>query len=245
MDSKDRFSGLGEDYDRFRPGYSGLFLDFLRARYSLGRGMCVADVGAGTGILTGQLLESGCEVFAVEPSRDMREVARRKLADGEACHVVEGSAERTTLGDGSVDLVLVAQAFHWFDGEAFKGEFRRISRTGKAVLLWNVKKSSQPYLADLERVNRAFCKDFKGFNGGFSLDSIEAFFDGEFGRQDFAHDLSLDREAFVKGILTASYTPREVDEGYEAYVGEVEAVFDRFSRGGRLLIENDTEAFFN
>lgn len=110
-----RFDGKGEIYARFRPTYPKAMLDYLYTKGGMRAGSVIADVGAGTGILTRLLLERGCTVFAVEPNADMRRKAEETLRSFAACHFTCGNAEQTLLPDHSVHFVTAAQAFHWFD----------------------------------------------------------------------------------------------------------------------------------
>lgn len=84
--------------------------------------MIVADIGSGTGILSRQLLVRGLHVIGVEPNNDMRNVAEQSLNIHSRFISINATAENTTLKENSVDLVTVAQAFHWFDKKAFKIE---------------------------------------------------------------------------------------------------------------------------
>lgn len=129
------FTHLAKEYTH-RPGYS---LTVLRAILS-GRGLPeapkVADVGAGTGKLTENLLELNLDVTAVEPNSAMREEGR--LAFGSRCEWREGSGERTGLPDSTLDWVLMGSSFHWTDPAASLPEFHRILRPkGAFTAIWN------------------------------------------------------------------------------------------------------------
>ncbi len=75
----------------------------------------MADIGSGTGIFSHQLLERDLTVFGVEPNDDMRMMAEQSLNLYSRFKSIKATAENTTLKENSVDLVTVAQAFHWFD----------------------------------------------------------------------------------------------------------------------------------
>jgi SAM-dependent methyltransferase len=101
----------------------------------------VVDVGAGTGKLTRALVPSGAAVIAVEPVAAMRAVLARALPTVRA---LAGTAEALPLEDGTVDAVVVAQAFHWFDGSRALSQFHRVLRAGGRLgLIWNVRDRQQ------------------------------------------------------------------------------------------------------
>jgi len=89
--STERFSDRVEQYDRYRPRYPNALLDFLVRK--IPPPAAVADIGSGTGILSGQLLQFGYQVMAVEPNKPMREAAERRLSEHQAFHSVDGTAE--------------------------------------------------------------------------------------------------------------------------------------------------------
>jgi len=125
MDNTQRFTDRVDTYVKFRPSYPKEAIDYLYETVGLGAGGEIADVGAGTGKFTRLLLERGSVVYAVEPNDAMREAAKEALGDTPGFHAVPGTAEATQLPDGSVDTIVCAQAFHWFDREKAKQEFKR------------------------------------------------------------------------------------------------------------------------
>ena len=109
----------------------------------LGAGAAVLDLAAGTGKLTRPLAAAGLDVTAVEPVAEMRAVLPPPVP------ALDGTAEAIPLGDATVDAVTVAQAFHWFDGEAALPEIARVLRPdGLLALFWNRR-------VDEDDVNRA------------------------------------------------------------------------------------------
>jgi SAM-dependent methyltransferase len=110
----------------------------------------VLDLAAGTGRLTARLLELGLDVIAVEPLAEMRVHVPAPAA------ALDGNAEDLPLDDGSVDAVLVGQAFHWFDVPRAMAEIRRVLRVGGTVgLLWNMLDDGDPWIDELCRVVEA------------------------------------------------------------------------------------------
>ncbi len=107
----------------------------LREECGLTGASVVADVGSGTGILSRLFLKNGNRVFGVEPNREMREAGERLLGGYASFTSVPGTAEATTLRNGSVDLVTAGQAFHWFQAEETRREFARVLRPGGWAVL--------------------------------------------------------------------------------------------------------------
>lgn len=125
------FGRFAEEYDRWRPTYPVDAVDWLVPAGAA----VVADVGAGTGKLTGRLLEHGLAVHAVEADPEMLATLRRRHPDAVG-H--QGTAEALPLPDDSVDAVLVADAWHWFARDEAIAEVQRVLRPGGRLgLVWN------------------------------------------------------------------------------------------------------------
>ncbi len=129
-----RFANRAEDYKKFRPTYPAAAIDAVIEGLAEARTLTAADIGAGTGISSRLLADRGVRVIAIEPNAAMREAAEpHPLVQWR-----EGTAERTGLGDHAVDLVVCAQAFHWFEPVAAVREFGRVlKRGGRLALMWN------------------------------------------------------------------------------------------------------------
>jgi SAM-dependent methyltransferase len=139
------FASAADVYERARPSYPAESVAWLAERVGLRRGTVVADVGAGTGKLTRLLAATGARVIAVEPVAEMR----AKLGDG--VEALDGTAEELPLEDGAVDVVSVAQAFHWFDHERALPELHRVLRPGgHLVLVWNMRDLANPVQRGVE-----------------------------------------------------------------------------------------------
>jgi ubiquinone/menaquinone biosynthesis C-methylase UbiE len=149
------FDGLAATYDRYRPGYPEAIFDaiFVDIPASSLSGCTVVDIGCGTGISTRALARRVGTVIGIDPGKDMLEKARHVCAGLPNVRFVLAAAEATTLGDASVDVVVAAQAFHWFDHPAALKEFHRILRPGgRCALLWNVRTSDGGFTDDYDRI---------------------------------------------------------------------------------------------
>ena len=151
--SRDRSLSFGPQaaaYERGRPSYPPEAIDWMLAT-GAGRPVCdVLDLGAGTGKLTTRLVERGLSVVAVDPIAEMLDVLRSTLPDTPA---LLGTAEQIPLPDDSVDAVLVAQAWHWFDPERASAEVARVMRPGGRLgLVWNTRDERLGWIREFGRI---------------------------------------------------------------------------------------------
>jgi SAM-dependent methyltransferase len=122
-----QFAAVADAYERGRPEYAPGVVGALVAELRLAAGALVLDLGAGTGKLTRPLLAAGLDVVAVEPQAPLRDRLAAMIGSD---RVREGFAEAIPLPGGSVDVVTVADAFHWFDPSKALDEIRRVLKPG-------------------------------------------------------------------------------------------------------------------
>ena len=240
-----RFSDRVNDYARARPGYPEALFDALAAVAGLGGGSAVADVGSGTGISTEPFLRRGCVVYAVEPNAGMRRAAEERFAGRPGFVSVDGVAEATTLPEGSVDLVTVAQAFHWFDRARARGEFARILRPGGVVgLFWNWRSSGAPFVDAYEAILERFGTDFREVRETYAArraGGVAEFYGGPFETRTFPHTQALDLDGLRALFLSSSFTPPAGHPDREPMLRAIERAFAEHARAGRVEIAYDAE----
>lgn len=242
-----RFSDRVENYVRFRPGYPAAVLEVLRAETGLAPGLAVADVGSGTGISAKLFLDAGHPVHAVEPNAGMRAAAEAMLGGDPRFRSVAGSAEATTLPDGSVDYVVAAQAFHWFDPAAVAPEWRRILRPGGwIVLLWNTRQTdSTPFLRAYEALLREHGTDYTTVNHENVTDEALRIALGErYVRRVVPSGQVFDFDGLKGRLLSSSYAPNVDHPGHAPMVDALRRIFDEHQQDGRVRFEYDTEIYF-
>ena len=167
MKTTENFTDKADIYAKYRPSYPNKYIDYLLSVNELNENQIVADIGSGTGIFSRQLLESGLHVIGVEPNDDMRKIAEQSLNQFPRFQSIKATAEHTTLKENSVDLITVAQAFHWFDKEAFKIECQRIlKQKANVALVWNSRDVTSPLIKENAEICQKTCPTFKGFSGG-------------------------------------------------------------------------------
>jgi SAM-dependent methyltransferase len=246
-DTVKRFSDRVENYVKYRPGYPAQVLDVFRAEMDLDENSVVADIGSGTGISARLFLENGNPVYGVEPNAEMRRAAEDLLRDFPKFVSVDGTAENTTLETASVDFVTAAQAFHWFDPERTRAEFRRILRPGGFVaLMWNERLlDANDFLREYENFIIRYGRDYQQVrHDNIDVEKLNNFFRSDFSQRSFPNVQRLDFEGLRGRMLSSSYMPTESDERFERMILELKSLFDKYAENGKIEILYDTNIFY-
>ena len=243
MNTKTVYSSKAEKYARYRWDYAPPAIQAIYDMAHITRASSVADIGAGTGILTRHFAGRAGLVWAIEPNAEMRRLAEKALRPDAACVIVDGSAEATTLADHSVDLIAVAQAIHWFDPEPTRAEFLRILKPGGwLAVLRNYGTDDELGRAadgllipengvDFSRISRP--PDKKPVDFYYGHDAFQ--------RRTFPFSSRQNWEEFIGSLLTASYMPDEDHSLYRNLENAARRVFDEFSADGWLEVRGETE----
>lgn len=188
-------------YDRVRPRYHP---DAIR--WALGDASEVVDLGAGTGILSRQLIELGYGCQPVEPDEQMRaqcDASLRSAFGAAARTALAGSAEDIPLPDGSADAVIAGQAYHWFEPATAHPEIARVLRPGGVFApVWNIRDESVPWVAELTRVLRS--QDGSGIHAGWRGVSLDDYFTGT-EQKTFSHAVRHTPDSLLDLLRSRSY----------------------------------------
>jgi SAM-dependent methyltransferase len=246
---KERFSDRVADYVRYRPSYPVEVVRTLERELGIvPRKTRVVDIGSGTGISAQLFLNEGYDVIGVEPNAAMRAAGETLLASWPRFRSIEGSAEATTLPDGCADLVVAAQAFHWFDKSLARAEMLRIlDRSGAVVLLWNDRKvEATPFLQGYDEALRKYSIDYTQVtHQNLSEADIAAFFGpGGCKARSFDQFQEFEWEGLLGRALSSSYVPLPGRPGHDELVAALRALFERHSEGGKVRFDYDTKLYF-
>ncbi len=238
-----RFSDRARDYERYRPDYPAPAIDAVLAGCGDPGRLVVADVGAGTGIASRLIAERGARVIAVEPNAEMRAAAwphaRTEWRDG--------TAEATGLEDESVDLLLCAQAFHWFRADQALAEFRRVLRPGgRLTLMWNNRdrrdELTRSYIAAIHAVNGEHPAERRSLDPSVVSDA------GLFTEprlETFDHSQALHLAGLIGRATSASYVPRE-GAAFERLSELLTELYERHRDArGRVTMRYVTQVFLS
>jgi len=243
----ERFSNRVKNYVKYRPDYPKAIIGFLESEIDLRRTSKIADIGSGTGISSKLFLENGNVVYGIEPNKKMREAAEQFLSTFDRFQSVNSTAENMTLPDKSVDFVIAAQAFHWFDNNQAKCEFRRVLRNnGYVVLIWNERQlDSSEILRDYERLLIKFGTDYQTIrHDQFTKERLEKSFDCEFRFTTLRNSQTLDWQGFKGRLLSSSYAPSKADGHFEEMMKTAKSLFARHEEKGKIDILYDTNVFY-
>ena len=155
--SAEYFSTESSDYAKYRPRYPEEWFDWLAAQCA--KRSLAWDCACGSGQATEELARRFEKIIATDASAAQLRNApllpnvEWRLASGEASGLVSGS----------VDLVTVAQALHWFDLGRFWQECRRVSKPEGILAVWGYGIASLSHPSD----NRIFQDFYHGVVGDF------------------------------------------------------------------------------
>ncbi len=241
-----RFSNRVDDYVKHRPSYPPEVFRTLQAHCGLGANSMVADIGSGTGIFAALLIECGCHVYAIEPNNEMRGAAERNLTSSTRFHSIAGTAEETGLDSESIDVITVAQAFHWFRQNESKREFRRIlKRNGWTVLLWNRRKADVPFQRAYADLLTKHAPEYRSSNHMNVGENVIRDFLGRstVERFTFENRQHFDLEGLKGRMRSSSYTPTPERPEYIPLMSELEDVFYTHAVAGKVAFDYETRLY--
>ncbi len=243
----ERFSNRVENYVKYRPDYPAEILQLFAAEMNLRKESVIADIGAGTGISARLFLENGNPVFGVEPNRAMREAAENFTQSFPNFKSVDGTAENTSLEEKSIDFIVAAQAFHWFNQTDARKEFKRILKDeGFVVLIWNERQlDTTAFLKDYENLLVEFGTDYETVrHENITKEKLQDFFQTDFQQAVFQNRQTVNYDGLRGRMLSASYIPSEENPRYGAMLKKLESLFAEHAESGRIDILYDTKIFY-
>lgn len=246
-DPTTRFSDRVTDYIKYRPGYPVTLYEFAHNNLGVNSGTIIADIGCGTGIFAEGFLKSGNTVIGVEPNDDMRAGAESQLIAYPTFRALKGTAAETGLDDASVDLIVCAQAFHWFCNANTVEEFRRILKpNGSVGLIWNERELEKDrFHIEYEEFLRRFATDYdKVRHDSISKEHIEELFGTDFGFESFENMQVFDLNGLMGRAVSSSYMPGRESAEFPAMLENLKALFAVHEEFGKISVSYKTKFYF-
>jgi ubiquinone/menaquinone biosynthesis C-methylase UbiE len=236
----DVFTCKAACYAKYRWDYALQAIQAILTVTGISEQSVVADIGAGTGILTKHFIGKVKRILVIEPNPDMRRIATDTLSGYPSCHIINGRAEATTLADDSVDLITAAHALGWFEPQPTRTEFLRILKPGGwfAALVNRgtddkLRKALEPIFPPETDTTRLMKR--RGTPMSFYYGHVD------FYRWIYAFTTRHTWETFIGALSTASYAPHEKSALYADFQRAARRVFDRFSSNDILTTSAVTE----
>ena len=242
-DTTHAFDGKAEAYARHRLDYSPVAVEAITAIAGLGMASVIADLGAGTGMLTRHFVERvGC-AFAIEPNNDMRALALASLGQHASVRMMEGTAQETGLPDHSVDAVLAGRAIQWFDPAPAQAEMRRILRPGGWLVVVRTPVTDAYSSAALERLRdeRISRHDRNARHHWPQADVDDYFGGGNYIRLSYPCAAQETWPEFLGRLHSLSFSPQPGDAKYAGFERAAREIFDGGAVGGLLRVQYATE----
>lgn len=214
------FGAVADAYDRGRPTYPRAAAAWLTADAPLS----VLELGAGTGKLTEQLVALGHDVHATDPDAAMLARLEERLP---GIRTSVAPAEEIPAGDRSYDVVVSAQAFHWFDLDTALPEIARVLRAGGLLsLVWNQRDERVPWV---RRLGALIGTQDQLREPAAALDTSRLFDEVE--EAEFRFRQTIDRVSIRDLVLSRSNVATLPAADREAKLAEVVAFYDDYGRG--------------
>ncbi len=246
-DTIERFSNRVENYVKYRPNYPAEILDFFGDRMNLKKESVIADIGSGTGISAKLFLQNSNAVFGIEPNKEMRRAAEKFLEDFPNFVSLNGTAENTTLPENSIDFIIAAQAFHWFNPTETRNEFKRILKeNGFIALIWNERQlESNSFLREYEQFLIEFGTDYqKVRHDSVTKDILQTLFQTDFCEVIFQNAQSLDFDGLRGRMLSASYMPTKESLFFDKMMIKLKSLFAQHAENGKIEVLYDTKVYY-
>ncbi len=236
------FDQKTKEYAIGRPTYPKEILNMIRD-IGIKKDSLIADIGAGTGLLTNMLGELDCRIIAIEPNEEMLHECRQYCSSRENIECVHASAENTTLINNSIDIITIAQAFHWFDKQQCKQEFKRIlKKDGYVMVVWNDLQKDSELANEYTNILHQYKVKTTAAIADFDPDEEKLTFFGQNFKKVFYdnwHSMTIDE--FIGGALSLSYTPSKLDYKYADFIKVLRNLFSKYQVDNKILFHYKTE----
>lgn len=239
------YSTKAEIYAKYRWDYAPEAIDKIIRATQLSAQSCIADIGAGTGILTRHFAGRVKRVYAIEPNAEMRQFLKDQLGSTPTVLVQDSCAEATGLDSQSIDVITVAQAIHWFNPEPARDEMQRILKNnGWLVLLRNY--GTDEISASTGRLMTAeYGANFSALEKPKEKPVQFYYGTGSFQRLIYPFQFKQNWAEFFGALISASFMPDENHPLFRKLKIAAQEIFTQFSDDGRLngtvTIHGETE----
>ncbi|RII35494.1 class I SAM-dependent methyltransferase [Clostridium chromiireducens] len=239
---ENEFYNKAKEYAIGRPTYPEEILNIIK-ELGMGEQLTIADIGAGTGLLTHMLCRLGCRVLAVEPNFEMLNECRKYCSTNTNIEYINAPAEKTQLKEHSIEIITIAQAFHWFDKQLCKAEFKRILKeNGYVITIWNDMQEESDFTKEYMNIIHKYEIRTTAGNSHFNPDKEKSnFFGQDYIKIYYDNWQTATEEMVICKALSLSYTPSKSDGDYDKFVQELNKLFSKYQQNGKVTFHYKTE----
>lgn len=243
MDNTQRFTTKADVYAAHRWDYALQAIEALITLTGIGAHAAVADIGAGTGMVTRHFVEHSIRTYAVEPNAAMRRFAEATLGHFPSFTSIAAVSDATGLPAASIDLITVGRALHWLPVASTRREFQRILKPGGWFATMGVSCTDVALTEASEELRSA--------ENGWELTDSKArrpaVAISEYTGANPLHEIHVAGVVtetwpqFLGRMLSFSSAPDQGGEFYARYVEAAAVVFNRFAVADLLTITVSTD----
>ncbi|MCP4162671.1 MAG: class I SAM-dependent methyltransferase [Deltaproteobacteria bacterium] len=226
------FNKKAELYHKYRWDYSPEAINYITQKGQINRNSAIADIGAGTGILTKHFIDKTDNIFAVEPDRNMLSILETNLPGVKS--IERFAHDLPEIDKNSVDILLASHAIHWFNFEKTIMEFNRIGKENCLLFtLCNKNITKGDYTPKTENlINKYKNQQIQDKHDNdnklsyFRKDTIsECYF-------DFNSEITL--EQYTGSLSSIAFMPSPEDSIYERFTYDAGKTFNKLSKNGKI-----------
>ncbi|OPA75348.1 hypothetical protein BVG16_22420 [Paenibacillus selenitireducens] len=228
-------------YAKYRLPYSVEASTFVIEKADVSHGV-VADIGAGTGLLTQHFVGNVEKVFAIEPEFEMRKISHELIGERQDIEYIAGVAEDTRLLDQSIDLIVAANAYHRFKPEDTMKEFKRILKPTGMLAIFSYDDNSN-FLRDTMRVCNMDQYN-KRLNATRHQEPVQYFYgDSTPSRYLFKQEHIETWDEYWGAVISGMESPDESEDWFEAFQKAHAQRFHQLETNGVITVRYSTEVW--
>ncbi|MCB9034315.1 MAG: class I SAM-dependent methyltransferase [Chitinophagales bacterium] len=246
MESTQRFSDRVNDYVLYRPSYPIAVINTILENSTTKQNLVVADIGSGTGISAKLFLEENCKVYGVEPNQNMQDAAINYLKEYTQFITINATAIQTTIENHSCDIIVCAQALHWFFNQVFVVEAKRILKpSGLIAIIWNDRDETKPFMQAYEKFIHQFSIDYNQINHKNikEEDVYQLFKDFEINYYTFSYQQIFDFEGLLGRVTSCSYMPNQHHQNFAEMKNALQNLFNQYQKQGKINFQYQTTLY--
>jgi ubiquinone/menaquinone biosynthesis C-methylase UbiE len=243
--AEDRFTDYVDLYDEYRLSYnSDVISETIKYISNFIKIDTIADIGAGTGILTRQLLKYKFnKYYAVEPNREMQECSINKDKDFNISHL-NTMANKTEIPSNTIDVIFVGTAIHWFEPHSTLKEFKRILKpNGFLILLHGGNSGKITYdVSDLNKINKEYMiteEHCTRYNKGMTN------YSNKFYTIISRNPVILSIDQFIGLHMSFSTSPKKTNKIHDKFVEGLKNIYNKYAQDNKLTILSKTEVLIS